>query len=266
MRIFRYIFDFHIQSSLHVGLAVLALLHCTVLQLQVNVQLSVSLAVFCGTVLGYNFLKYAELVYLGKAKSTWHWAIGFCTVLAAVCFLLALFQLSTAQQVVFLSSGLLVLGYPLVRRYGWLKLFFVSAAVTYITVFIPLVLEKQFDNELVFLSVQRFFLLSSLLIPFEIWDSQFDGAHLHTLPQRLGIPKTKMLGYVLLLPVIALMGWLAEYHLATLVVVLLAALSIFFTETTRSKYYTSFWVESVPILLWLILVFQVSSFKLCQLY
>jgi hypothetical protein len=86
------------------------------------------------------------------------------------------------------------------------------------------------------------------------------------LPQRLGIPKTKMLGYVLLLPVIALMGWLAEYHLATLVVVLLAALSIFFTETTRSKYYTSFWVESVPILLWLILVFQVSSFKLCQLY
>ena len=254
MRIIRIFLDFYIQSSLHVGLAVLALLHCTVLQRQVKVQLSVSLAVFCGTVLGYNFLKYAEFVYLGKGKSSWHWAIGFCTVLAAVCFVLALFQLSAEQQLIFLSSGLLVLGYPLVRRYGWLKLFFVSAAVTYITVFIPLVLEKQFDHELVFLSVQRFFLLSSLLIPFEIWDSDNDPLSLYTLPQRLGIPKTKILGYVLLLPVVALMCWQAEYHLTTLVVVLLAVLSIYFTSLQRSTYYTSFWVESVPILWWGILV------------
>lgn len=157
MRVFRNLFDFYLQSSLHVGLAVLALLHCSLLQLQINVPLPVSLAVFCGTVLGYNFLKYAELVYLGKAKSTWHWAIGFCTALAAVCFVIALFQLSALQQLVFLSSGLLVLGYPLLRRYGWLKLFFVSASVTYITVFIPLVLKKHFDQELVYLFVQRFF-------------------------------------------------------------------------------------------------------------
>jgi 4-hydroxybenzoate polyprenyltransferase len=262
MRIFRYLFDLYLQSSLHVGLAVLALLHCSVLQLQINVQLPVSVAVFCGTVLGYNFLKYAELVYLGKAKSTWHWAIGFCTALAAVCFVISLFQLSTAQQLVFLSSGFLVLGYPLLRRYGWFKLFFVSATVTYITVFIPLVLEKQLDHTLISMFIQRFFLLSSLLIPFEIWDSQFDGAHLHTLPQRLGIRKTKQLGYCLLLPVIALMGWEADYQLATVVVVVLAALSIYFTSLQRSIYYTSFWVESVPIVWWLILVFQVYSASL----
>ncbi|MFM2266198.1 MAG: hypothetical protein RLZ77_1618, partial [Bacteroidota bacterium] len=227
MRIFRSLFDFYLQSSLHVGLAVLALLHCSVLQLQINVGLPVSLAVFCGTVLGYNFLKYAELVYLGKAKSTWHWTIGICTALAALCFVFALFQLSTSQQLVFLSSGFLVLGYPLLRRFGWLKLFFVSAAVTYITVFIPLVLEKQLNYELVYVFVQRFFLLSSLLIPFEIWDSQFDETHLHTLPQRLGIQKTKQLGYSFLLPVIALMGWQDNYQLATVLVVALAALSIY---------------------------------------
>ena len=246
--------DFYIQSSLHVGLAVLALLHCTVLQRQVKVQLSVSLAVFCGTVLGYNFLKYAEFVYLGKGKSSWHWAIGFCTVLAAVCFVLALFQLSAEQQLVFLSSGLLVLGYPLVRRYGWLKLFFVSAAVTYITVFIPLVLEKQFDHELVFLSVQRFFLLSSLLIPFEIWDSANDPLFLHTLPQRLGIPKTKILGYGLLIPFLILIAWQSNRQGSSLVVALLTALSIYFTTVKRSMYYTSFWVESVPIVWWVVLI------------
>ena len=253
MRIFRSLFDFYLQSSLHVGLAVLALLHCSVLQLQINVGLPVSLAVFCGTVLGYNFLKYAELVYLGKAKSTWHWTIGICTALAALCFVFALFQLSTSQQLVFLSSGFLVLGYPLLRRFGWLKLFFVSAAVTYITVFIPLVLEKQLNYELVYVFVQRFFLLSSLLIPFEIWDSQFDETHLHTLPQRLGIQKTKQLGYSFLLPVIALMGWQPDNQLATVLVVILAALSIYFTSLQRSIYYTYFWVESVPIVWWVVL-------------
>ncbi|MBU3681486.1 MAG: hypothetical protein FGM16_06060 [Flavobacterium sp.] len=255
MRIFRYLFDFYIQSSFHVGLAVLALLHCSVLQLQINVQFPVSLAVFCGTVLGYNFLKYAELVYLGKANSTWHWAIGFCTALAALCFVIALFQLTASQQLVFLSSGLFVVGYPLLRRFGWFKLFFVSAAVTHITVFIPLVLEMQVDNTLINILIQRFFLLSSLLIPFEIWDSQFDGAHMQTLPQRLGIQKTKYLGYSLLIPVIALMGRQADYQLATLVVVALAALSIYFTSLQRSNYYTSFWVESVPIVWWLVLYF-----------
>jgi hypothetical protein len=103
--------------------------------------------------------------------------------------------------------------------------------------------------------VQRFFLLSSLLIPFEIWDSQFDETHLHTLPQRLGIQKTKQLGYNFLLPVIALMGWQADYQLATVVVVALAALSIYFTSLQRSVYYTSFWVESVPIVWWVFLLF-----------
>jgi hypothetical protein len=237
-----------------VGLAVLALLHCSVLQLQINVELPVSVAVFCGTVLGYNFLKYVELVYLGKAKSTWHWAIGFCTTLAALCFVLTLFQMSASQQVVFLSSGLLVLGYPLLRRYGLFKLFFVSGAVTYITVFIPLVLEKQLDHTLISVFIQRFFLLSSLLIPFEIWDSQFDETHLHTLPQRLGIRRAKQLGYSFLLPVIALKGWQSDYQLATLMVVALAALSIYFTSLQRSIYYTSFWVESVPIVWWVMMV------------
>ncbi|MCX6183959.1 MAG: hypothetical protein NTX74_02710 [Flavobacterium sp.] len=254
MRILRSIFDFYIQSSLHVGLAVLALLHCTNLLAKYNLPPPLSSVVFWGTVMGYNFLKYSALFWQGKWKSNRIVALTLFTVLAGICFLYNLLQLSWAAQGYLLSAGLLVLCYPLLRKYGWLKLFFVSAAVTYITVFIPLVLEKQFDHELVFLSVQRFFLLSSLLIPFEIWDSDNDPLSLYTLPQRLGIPKTKILGYVLLLPVVALMCWQAEYHLTTLVVVLLAVLSIYFTSLQRSTYYTSFWVESVPILWWGILV------------
>jgi hypothetical protein len=254
MRILGLIFDFYIQSSLHVGLAVLVLAHCTLLQLQLAVPLHFLATVFWGTVLGYNVLKYAELVCLGKVKSAWYRAIVFCTVLAAVCFAIELYQLSPVQQFLFLSAGLWVLCYPFLRRYGWLKLFFVSAAVTYITVFIPLWTGSH-NTELLFQLIQRFFLLSSLLIPFEIWDSANDPLSLYTLPQRLGIPKTKLLGYGLLIPFLILIAWQSNGQVASLVVALLAALSIYFTRPIRTKYYTSFWVESVPIVWWVVLLF-----------
>ena len=253
MRILRLIFDFYIQSSLHVGLAVLSLAHCTLLQLQLAVPPHFLSTVFWGTVLGYNVLKYAELVYLDKAKSAWYGAIVFCTALAALCFAIELYRLSPVQQFLFLSAGLWVLCYPFLRRYGWLKLFFVSAAVTYITVFIP-GWTKSNNTELLLQLTQRFFLLSSLLIPFEIWDSANDPLSLYTLPQRLGIPKTKLLGYGLLILFLILVAWQSNEQGASLVVALLVSLSICFTAPTRSKYYTSFWVESVPLVWWLILV------------
>lgn len=255
MRIFWSIFDFYIQSSLHVGLAVLALLHCTNLLAQFSMPPHFSAVVFWGTLLGYNFLKYSALFWQGKWKSNRIVALALFTVLAGVCFLYNLLQLSWAAQGYLLSAGILVLCYPLLRKYGWLKLFFVSAAVSYITVAIPLLLAGNLNQELLLLLVQRFFLLSSLLIPFEIWDSSADPTQLHTLPQRLGIPKTKMLGYGLLIPFLILMVWQPNGHFASLVIALLSALSIYFTTVKSSMYFTSFWVESVPIVWWLILVF-----------
>ena len=254
MRILRSIFDFYIQSSLHVGLAVLALAHCTLLQLHLPQPPHFFATVFWGTVLGYNVLKYAELVYLGKAKSAWYMAIVLCTALAALCFAIELYQLTHLQQFLLLSAGLWVLSYPFLRRYGWLKLFFVSAAVTYITVFIP-GWTKSNNTELLLQLMQRFFLLSSLLIPFEIWDSANDPLSLYTLPQRLGIPKTKILGYGLLIPFLILIAWQSNRQGSSLVVALLTALSIYFTTVKRSMYYTSFWVESVPIVWWFFLLF-----------
>lgn len=254
MRILRPLFDFYLQSSLHVGLAVLALLHGSFLQLHATCSQPLSLAVFWGTVLGYNCLKYAQLFWSGKGKSARYQAIAVCTALAALGFMYQLWQLPRQVQQLLLGSGILVLVYPLLRRFGWLKLFFVSAAVTYITVFIPVSILHKLDVSFVFLLLQRFFLLSSLLIPFEIWDSQFDETHLHTLPQRLGIRNTKLLGYGLLLPVLVLLAWQADYQMVTVVVVALAALSIYFTSLQRSIYYTSFWVESVPIVWWVVLL------------
>jgi hypothetical protein len=75
-----------------------------------------------------------------------------------------------------------------------------------------------------------------------------------TLPQRFGIFKTKLLGIVLLFPFVLLDFFKEKIEISTFAIAIITALFIGFTNLKRDKYYTSFWVESVPILWWLVLV------------
>jgi hypothetical protein len=92
------------------------------------------------------------------------------------------------------------------------------------------------------------------MIPFEILDSKTDDDSMKTLPQRFGIFKTKLLGIVLLLPFMMLEFFKEKMEITTFVIAIITALFIVFTTFKRDKYYTSFWLESVPILWWMVLV------------
>ena len=70
MRIFKYIFDFYIQSSLHVALAVYALICITFFKLNISYDEPVAYFGFFGTIVGYNFIKYDELARIKKIKLT----------------------------------------------------------------------------------------------------------------------------------------------------------------------------------------------------
>ena len=95
------------------------------------------------------------------------------------------------------------------------------------------------------------------MIPFEILDSETDDKTLKTLPQRFGIFKTKMFGIILLLPLVSLEFFKEKIEISTLIIAVITALFVGFTNLKRDKYYTSFWVESVPIFsLVLLLVFS----------
>lgn len=257
MKFLKKLFDFYINSSLHVAVAVFCLLDITILTNRLDKHLLFSTCVFFGTILGYNFLKYFEIYSSGLIYSSKYLAILIVSLLAGIGFLISFYLLNYSIQILILISGLFVLMYPFLRKYGWLKLFLVSFVVTFITVYIPFQIEKGLPSELYISVVQRFLILISLLIPFEIMDSKTDDKLLNTLPQQFGIKSTKLFGILLVIPFIVLEFLKVHPSYLVLPIGIITVCFINFITLDRNKYYTSFWVESVPILWWfLMLIFS----------
>jgi hypothetical protein len=107
--------------------------------------------------------------------------------------------------------------------------------------------------------IQRFILIFVLVLIFEIIDLANDDPHLQTVPQQIGVKRTKILGLLLLIPFYFLellkSNFDANQLIVNLIIVIMISLVLFFANEKRSKYYTSFWVESVPIFWWLMVLF-----------
>ena len=95
------------------------------------------------------------------------------------------------------------------------------------------------------------------MLPFEIRDMQYDSLKLSTIPQRIGIIKTKILGTLS-----ALLIFLIEFSRANIVankliilgvVCLLLILFLGFSRVKQPSYYSGFLVEGIPIL-WALLI------------
>ena len=135
-----------------------------------------------------------------------------------------------------------------------IKIFVIAAVWAGTTVYLPVIYENtKWDWDITLMLIQRFMIVLALTLPFEIRDLKFDETELGTLPQLLGIDKTKRLGYLLLLTTLFL-----EFLKDDLQIYLIMSLSIFIgigiylAKRNQSRYYASFWVEGIPILCWLI--------------
>jgi hypothetical protein len=100
--------------------------------------------------------------------------------------------------------------------------------------------------------IQLFVLIIALCIPFEIRDLQYDSPQLKTLPQMIGIHRTKLLGVVLC--VIYLVIEIIQFGFTTNIIAIstyllvpLIAVFIWFSDVFKSDYYTSFFVEAIPV-------------------
>jgi hypothetical protein len=105
--------------------------------------------------------------------------------------------------------------------------------------------------------LQRFILVFVLILIFEIIDLAKDDPHLHTVPQQIGIQKTKLLGLALMFVFFGL-GFLLRTPdfmqiLVNLIMFALVAGFLKFAHPGRSRYYSAFWVESLPVI-WMLLV------------
>ena len=147
------------------------------------------------------------------------------------------------------------------RNIGGLKVFLIAIVWCGVTVFIPIINnDSVIDINVVLTGVQRFLFAIMLMLPFEIRDLQFDSLKLYTIPQRLGLTGTKGLGITLGLVMFSL-EFLKSERLFTSVLILLGidiltVLLIVFSKENQGKYFSSFWVEGIPILwFFLILIF-----------
>jgi 1,4-dihydroxy-2-naphthoate octaprenyltransferase len=96
-----------------------------------------------------------------------------------------------------------------------------------------------------------------LILPFEIRDMKLDFKNLKTLPQEIGIEKTKKVGFVLLLFSLT-MEFLITTSLSNkniyLLISFILLLFLMRSSQNQSKFYSSFWVESLPILWWILIL------------
>jgi hypothetical protein len=134
-----------------------------------------------------------------------------------------------------------------------------------VTVILPLAAaEIPFSTDVLLMAMQRFLLVFSIVLVFDIVDVKHDDIHLQTVPQKIGVKLTKKLGYLLLFLLLLLEFLYTNNHhflsfFFKLLVCVTIAIFLFFANENRSRYFASFWLESVPILWWLMLI--LTGFK-----
>ena len=270
MVIWKKIFDFYIKSSLHVALSAYALVSMTLFFFNISENFEVKAFAFYGTIVGYNFVKYDALARLNKI--TLRKELKYIIILS-ICSGFASFYYFLKLQFITKSLGIcvfvLLLLYTLpffpnkrnARNWKGIKIYIVSLCWVGVTVILPLINAKVgFTSDVLLLSIQRFLLIFVLVLIFEIIDINTDDPHLQTVPQQIGVAKTKLLGYGLL-TVLLLLEFLYEanqhYIPLTFKIIVSGSIAIFLykANTNRSRYYASFWVESIPIFWWVLLLF-----------
>ncbi|WP_027078310.1 UbiA prenyltransferase family protein [Maribacter antarcticus] len=268
MKILKGVFDFYLDASIHVAFAVLALMRVTTLSLNIPPDLHLSWFLFFGTIICYNFVKYGvEAKKYVLVANRYHKNIQFFSFISAAFMLYHAYFLShevwIAIAVLALVSGLYTL--PVLprsknlRSWGGFKIFIVALVWTGATVLLP-VLSQDYELSwnVQIVSLQRFIFVLVLLIPFEIRDLQYDDPELKTLPQRFGVSNTKVFGFFLVLLFFFITFFKDEISVTDLVskgVLFLVLCSLLkATKRNQAAYFSSFWVEAIPVGWYLILL------------
>lgn len=262
------IFDFYLDASIHVGLAILSLVHSTVLLLNITAPFALYMFIFFGSIGCYNFIKYGvEAKKYILVANRYHKSIQFFSL---GCLAVALYYLFFLPNRIFI--GLLVLGgitalYALpvlpkhknFRSLSGLKILIVATVWAGTTVILPVLAQGVFISwDVRVETFQRFLLVLVLLVPFEIRDLKYDRPELNTLPQRFGVQGAKTTGIVW-----ACVFYGSTFLKADLEVVELSSKTLLFfvllgviigTKRNQSRYFSSFWIEAVPLVWWAVIV------------
>ena len=267
MSFLKSIFDFYINSSIHVALAVYSLVRITENYLGFPYNESFDYVVFLGTITGYNFIKYAGIARLHHLSLTSN--LKVIQIFSLICFLLLLYcssKLSIQTILCFcLFAGVTTLyAVPIfngfkknLRDISTLKIWVIALVWAACTVLLPTCdIGKSIDKGVILLFVQRILFVVVLTLPFDIRDLQYDKRKLQTIPQVLGVERAKKLGFILLAISMLIEFWITpnnQFKTVFLIVFLLLLFLLQRSKVKQPKYYASFWVEALPIFWFIVL-------------
>ncbi len=282
MNVFKQVLNFYINSSVHVALAVFSLAWITLMDFNIPYDDNVLYFIFYASITGYNFVKFFGIAkFHHRSLTTW---LKLIQVFSLICFILMCyygFMLDKRTMLYIAGFGFITFLYAIpflparffideknnLRSISGLKVYLIALVWSGVTVFLP-ILNNGFhvNQDVIITSVQRFLFVIILMLPFEIRDLQFDSLKLATIPQKIGIKGTKIIGFVL-----ATLFFFLELFkddikggqvLVLLIITIISILFLVFSKKDQGKYYCAFWVEGIPILwLFLYLIFQDYFFQ-----
>ena len=138
-----------------------------------------------------------------------------------------------------------------------LKIFIIAAVWAGVSVYLPVIYKNNvWSIDASLLTAQQFMLVLALIIPFEIRDLRYDSTNLGTLPQVIGIKKTKQFGLLMVLGCVFLEFFKETENLPGSLlhffILVITAVAVLKATTNQHRYYASFFVEGIPIL-WFLL-------------
>lgn len=267
MRVLKRIFDFYINSSIHVALAVCGLTWVTLLNFNVGADLDFIYFIFFATITGYNFVKYFGLAkFHHRSLASWLKAIQIFSFLCFIGLMYFTLKLKGQTIVYFGVLGIITFLYAIpflpkklllesgnLRAISGLKIYVIAFVWMAVTVIIPLLNEDYFfENDVLIEAIQRYLYVIIAMLPFEIRDMRYDSIKLSTIPQRIGIARTKIIGFLLIVLVFLLEFFKDAFYFNKTIILgiicLLLLLFLVFSKVNQKKYYSGFWVEGIPIL------------------
>ncbi len=266
MRLLKNVLDFYINSSVHVALAVTSFSFITTLHFGIPVNWPLLGFIFFGSVLGYNLVKYAGIEnrqHRTRTRLKFIWIFTFLSLLFFLFFIFSLRE-ESLWWTAFFGSFTVLYGLPLfskrrnLRSISGIKIFIIAFVWAGVTTILPIVEAALAINQDVLIEfVQRFLFVLVLILPFEIRDLKYDLEKLGTIPQRVGVTNTKILGFTFLVLVVLLEFFKVGNSLASLgsvtIISVLTAVLVWKARENQARYFASFWVEGIPVL-WLLVL------------
>lgn len=272
MKLFKRLFNFYISSNIHVAVATFCLVKITLIPHEIH-ENKMAWFVFFATVLSYNFIRYYNISRIRTSASKWiithKKSLILLNLICAFGVLLFSFSLKYESIIWMLPFALATIFYSIpiypiktnLRSLATLKLFLIAFTWAGVTVLIPLIQhEISFDPDVWILFLQRFLFILAITIPFDLRDLNYDKIELKTLPQIIGKEKSKFVGIVAIV-IFFNLELLSNNSTNQSVftagtISIITIISLYFSREKQSKYYSSFWVEGIPILWFLLLFLQ----------